>query len=602
MIYKNDLLPWHCRYLKVYCTSLAVVYFISTIVMSAFSDRNFEAILALVKRAVSDNEKFAAMMIVSKGLSPGVLPKEKLHTLLESIGLQFPCRLLSTACKPTGHQETRESYAAIASSVIKLFCICHYHNGIDMKPVIPVLLKGIKTFSNYVSCKDMLDDCWEALISLLKRKLDIDYVGIFNVAISSPHSSQEKLLAMLKLVLQNCPEISETEQFEDWMNYISSQFKTEKDSQKFKICKTLCCVFQNLLESSSSKVWLDDVMIGLGDILCSKVTQEQQCDAIELASELLSLYGLPLFIEKSRQKNFIVLVTRLSCIEVGLFFQDVISQRSEFSTKQENLSVILPCFKIIEVFCAAIAQFEQNEMGVVADLLNFEQIRLAQPTLCEMAGSVKEYISLILAKDVELDQKEKQLFHACLRVFGSWMNIEYNLSSPQGDKALLIVPALLKYVWSAKDSQLIKFILPAVMLSIDSSGMGTSTVQEIFLILCNILNDLMKRKSSCEFWSEEETIIKPSIQCIIAMCQSQFEAIGHNTEVISDVASSIKHGISKYDRNLVTDAYIYTLAISLLNRFPLIRCESNELFLKCLDFLFGAFKVPVTSKLELDLR
>lgn len=561
----------------------------------------FEVVLAIVNRAVTDDEKFAAMLIIAKSISPTTMPEEKFHTLLESVGLQFPCRLLATACKQTEDQETREAYGAISASVLKLFCIYHRtHGGIDVKPVIPLLLRGIETFSSQPNCKDMVDDCLEALISLLEKKSDIDYVAIFNVVVSSPYPLQEKLLSTLRLVLQICPEVTETESFKDWKNSISTEFRTDKEGRKFEICKILCVVFQNLHEKwpPQSKEWLDDVMIGLGDILCSKVTQEQRHDAIGLTSELLSLYGLPSFIDKSSEKNFIVVVTRLSCIEIGLFFQDVINQ-SGFCGNQEDLSLVLSCFKITEIFCEAVAQFEQNETGAVADHLSFEQIRLAQPALCEMVGSVKEHISLSLTRHVELERKEEQLFHSCLRVFGSWMNIEYNLSSSQGAQALSIVPAVLKYVWSVRDFHLIKFILPAVMLSTDCSSLSISTAQEIFFVLCEILADLVKMRNSHDSWSAEQTITNLIIQCIIAICQSRFEAIDNNTEVVSNVVNGIKEGICEYDGNLVVEAYIYTLVIIWLNLVPTIRCGSDQLFLKCLDFLFGAFKVSATSNLAL---
>ena len=118
---------------------------------------------------------------------------------------------------------------------------------------------------------------------------------------------------------------------------------------------------------------------------------------------------------------------------------------------QEVWVLLTSCFRITEIFCAAIAQFEQNEEGTGPDILNFEQIRLAQPALADMANSLFDHITIVLGCGQGCTGNRSLLSHVCIRMLGSWLNVENNLTSAQGIEMLSIMPNILHHAWSMKD-------------------------------------------------------------------------------------------------------------------------------------------------------
>lgn len=569
--------------------------------MPGISDEKFDAILGMTKRAKTDNEKFAAMLIVTKTVEPENLPLEKLHRLLHCIGLQFPHRLLATACKSNEDQGVKQAYGSIAISVIKLFYLSG-PEGFDLKSekTAVLLLETLKEFSDFTDCDEIITDCLATLAILLERKTDIPYGDVFQALISCPYRWMEKVFAALTVLIESHPELTRATRYNKWIDKMSKDFRDEKGPIKFDICTILSrairCLNGELLPNSDD--WLDSAIVGLGDILCSKVSQKHRQDAIILASEVISLVGLLSFIDISNEKNLVVVLTRLACIEIGLVFRDIREHRYQGPVDSESMLLIASCFKVTELFCQAIADFEQNEQQGRRDALNFEQIRLAQPTLSDMATGLIEYLSEAVQGDLDME-RGAELHESSIRMFGAWMNIEYNVSSSQGLEGQKLLPILLLYIKDNKGFHLIKFIIPAIMLS---SGSMDSSNDKVFSILCDISTEFVKSSNSYISGSDDALVLHLVLQCMVGMLTSEFKTNKSDAECCEFIDDIIEE-LHSQTVGLNTKAYLFTLFSRWLNRLPISGSSANEVFWECEDFVFEAFQVSkINHKLELNER
>ncbi|XP_039251886.2 neurochondrin-like [Styela clava] len=561
------------------------------------SNEKFLGILSMVEKAKSDNERFAALLVVSKLTRGGSILPENRKELLKAIGIQFPLRLVKTACSQTT-EENKFSFVSIGMSILWSFCAdVEFFRDEGLEAIVPHLLKVVKLFSNEEKYESVIEDCMDCLIALTYFDDCISEIiesDAFNTLCLCEKQS-DKSHHFISMLLSKQPHLWQNKQFQKWFKSLANVFKIDQTNKKFTICTHL---FQILTAYSSEHLLgyheaITDIMCGLEDVLCSKLNTEQRKSPIQLASEIFRLFGISWFTMNSKKTNFIVIVTRLSCIEIGLFLRNISNDiESNFS---ENLSVIMSCFFISEAFCSAVAKFEQND-SEKDDILSFEQIRLTQPALADLANSVSIFISSYSVDD-ETGIPDTELLNLllpiCIRFLGSWLNIENNVTSAQGNETLPILKQVLKYIVKHENLLLLECTLPAVMQAASAMSTHDTIIKNGILqsLICVI--DLIEKKLHYPGKMDNLVTFHIVLQSLISVCSTMTNVECQDYHNDLSKIFSIMTILVQKPLSIQTFGYVYPLSSILLNKSS---CSiSDDILCKIFKFLFDAYEVSPTD-------
>lgn len=398
---------------------------------------------ALLKTSGGDNEKFAALFMVTKLVKGKHATPAARVAIFEAIGFDFLRRLLLTDNVPIDCPPN--IYKSLALNILTVFCV---EDSLVSKPeildLIPVFLQLIQT--DDASDSDSLIAVREAF-SCLKGVANVAPQALIQAGAvevlsriysNSGFQSDDALDVLALLIVSSEVPLKFDAKL---LNKIAVDFATEQDQRKFQLAKCL-----NAILSRSPKIegdWSQSVYKGLSDILQSRLGAEQRDPALILTATMLDLFGFEwiLLQDEVKGKQFFLLLTQLAAIEVRMQLEGV-----KFKDLKPKENLIGACFVILEKSLSTLdnVDLEQKERQSV-----YQALKGAFSAVVAVLGG-----SPPLAGKLQ----EDQFVFACVRVLMVWIAQEPTTMREQLNKLL---PHILQLIFN-NQTVLLRVSLPAL--------------------------------------------------------------------------------------------------------------------------------------------
>lgn len=402
----------------------------------------------ILRRAKSDTEKFAALLMVTKLIKAEELDEAAKDQLMGAIGLPFLARLLRTNEVPEGCPPFM--FKSVALTVLTCF-ISSCSGNPSLYGLIPVLSEIIAKPELYDGDLTLVKDSYECLKSIAlersgrKAIIDFETVGCLVDAFVQEGYSYEEALHILLLVVQEEGARTwedEPEAFTKLMDHLTKDFAFEQDERKFKICEYITELLQSLPFMSSDveqPPWMTYLHKGLSDIILSKLGREQRDRGLRLAGAALEGLGVVWVLhtqsepaKEGKGRQLLLMMVHLACIEVRMSLED--------KTFQEVVALASPttaCYTILELAINFL----------VSGAVDFEQ-KQKQQLYAALKGAftaVLTFLKTASADEAFFENHKNHLFVcATIRVLGAWLAEE---TAANKDEVYETIPFIIKTCW-----------------------------------------------------------------------------------------------------------------------------------------------------------
>ncbi|XP_068243911.1 neurochondrin homolog [Palaemon carinicauda] len=402
----------------------------------------------ILRRAKSDTEKFAALLMVTKLIKAEELDEAAKDQLMGAIGLPFLARLLRTNEVPEGCPPFM--FKSVALTVLTCF-ISSCSGNPSLYGLIPVLSEIIAKPELYDGDLTLVKDSYECLKSIsLERNgrkaiIDFETVGCLVDAYVQEGYSYEEALHILLLVVQEEGARTwedEPEAFTKLMDHLTKEFAFDQDERKFKICEYITELLQSLPFMSSDTEqpsWMTYLHKGLSDIILSKLGREQRDKGLRLAGAALESLGVVWVLhtqsepgKEGKGRQLLLMMVHLACIEVRMSLED-----KSFHEAVALASPTTACYTILELAINFL----------VNGAVDFEQ-KQKQQLYAALKGAftaVLTFLKTASADEVFFENHKNHLFVcATIRVLGAWLAEE---TTANKDEVYETIPFIIKTCW-----------------------------------------------------------------------------------------------------------------------------------------------------------
>lgn len=322
-------------------------------------ESSLQKCISVLKAAKSDNERFAALLLVTQLVQSNAVGIAGRRQLFEAVGFKFINRLLKTRNVPSDCPQ--DVYNSLALTILACFStdeeLCVHPEMIEK---IPLFLAGINTAeSETVNEVVVLDDIYQIIASLACTSTGCKHLvekGAFStlcrVIRENDGRFSTKALEILLRILNNGPRVYWPEQKDvlfEALSALSSRFKEAQNHTKFELCNHLVLFLsgaeKSVFQEEKDQAWLRDVYTGLNQILQSKISSEQRDPAIVLVSLIIELVGMEWMITFSGQETpgLFILSLTIASVEIRMILDE--KTAGEIVPKASLLS---SCFNILE--------------------------------------------------------------------------------------------------------------------------------------------------------------------------------------------------------------------------------------------------------------
>ncbi|XP_060602253.1 neurochondrin-like [Ruditapes philippinarum] len=374
--------------------------------------------LTVLRRAKSDNEKFAALLMVAKTSKDKSLDVDIKREILDAVGVKFFSRLLKTNKVPEDCPVN--IYKNVAMSVLSALC---------MEPEVassPVLTENVTSFNNIVLLnseeaedKQLIDDTYDCFNSLcqseqgLKCLLRAKSVSTFCQAVISQNYGFEKAHELICCMV-SCYGPDTWNGYESsyhaYVNFLGRQFLEDETLHKFEMCKTLVFLLSaapNDKEETMEPPWIRPIVRGLDNILRSKISPAQREPALKLASMMVQVCGI-YSIQPPYTYDFklFLLTTHLCCVEVRMVLED-----PDLTLASDKGRLLSSCYTFMENVINHLTS------GATIDIDDRQVMQLH----CAMVGAFGAVINFLKRVSLDTDVQWNSIILATVRVLGAWM-------------------------------------------------------------------------------------------------------------------------------------------------------------------------------------
>ncbi|KAJ7382274.1 hypothetical protein OS493_036177 [Desmophyllum pertusum] len=301
-------------------------------------ESSLQKCISVLKAAKSDNERFAALLLVTQLVQSNAVGIAGRRQLFEAVGFKFINRLLKTRNVPSDCP--RDVYNSLALTILACFStdeeLCVHPEMIEK---IPLFLAGINTAeSETVNEVVVLDDIYQIIASLACTSTGCKHLvekGAFStlcrVIRENDGRFSTKALEILLRILNNGPRVYWPEQKDvlfEALSALSSRFKEAQNHTKFELCNHLVLFLsgaeKSVFQEEKDQAWLRDVYTGLNQILQSKISSEQRDPAIVLVSLIIELVGMEWMITFSGQETpgLFILSLTIASVEIRMILDE----------------------------------------------------------------------------------------------------------------------------------------------------------------------------------------------------------------------------------------------------------------------------------------
>ncbi|XP_045191890.2 neurochondrin-like [Mercenaria mercenaria] len=374
--------------------------------------------LTVLRRAKSDNEKFAALLMVAKTTKDKSCDVSIKREILDAVGGKFFSRLLKTNKVPDDCPPN--IYKNVAMSVLSALCT---------EPEVansPVLTENVTSFNNIVLLnpgeeedKQLVDDTYDCFNSLCQSELGLEFllkaksVSTFCQAVISQSYGFEKAHELICCVVScfgpdtwnGCEQA-----YHSYVNFLGRQFLEDETLHKFEMCKTLVFLLSaapNDKEETVEPPWIRPIVRGLDNILRSKIGPTQREPALKLASMMVQVCGI-YSIQPPYTYDFklFLLTTHLCCVEVRMVLED-----QDLTLASDKGRLLSSCYTFLENVINHLTS------GATIDIDDRQVMQLH----CAMVGAFGAVIHFLKRVSIDTNVQWNSIILATVRVLGAWM-------------------------------------------------------------------------------------------------------------------------------------------------------------------------------------
>ncbi|XP_022086711.1 neurochondrin-like [Acanthaster planci] len=396
--------------------------------------------LQALERASSDNEVFAALLLVANVVQAETTDAATRKRIFDAVGFQFINRLLKAAAKP----EKKESgtYRSLAVTLLGCFStspeLAGHSQMVSKIPVLIEVIQGARA-SLQDEEKQTVDDAYQILVTMAmeesprKALCCPEVISVLCGTMEGRFYGCDRAEELLLLLLHHCGQHVwrlNKPQIDSLVHKLASQFKECQDESKFQVCEVLA----RLLFACSSvpmeqSEWSQLVFKGVSDILMSKVAEKQRDPALRLASLMVGHFGMSWALGPGHaDKKFLLLLIHMACVETRMALE---SPDHQYTSSKE--SVLVSCFSLLEQ-C-----IEYLTCGPTLDLDDRQVVQL-HTAMTGAFGAVMHYLQ---GAQFDKSWPDQPLVVAAVRVLCVWLAEE---TTALKDQVYQLLPFLIKVV------------------------------------------------------------------------------------------------------------------------------------------------------------
>ncbi|KAK2560336.1 Neurochondrin [Acropora cervicornis] len=426
------------------------------------SEESLRKCILLLNTARNDNERFAALLIVTQLVKSNSVDSCGRRSLFEAVGFNFIDRLLRSRRVPT--ECNQDIYRSLAFTILACFAtdeIFIVHP--DMISKIPLFIEGIAS-EDEIENNPITADCHEILSSLAltsegcRHLSDKDtFSRLCQIASSTNVSiaSAKRAFDVVVRIINNETRGSHTSGI--WQEHreilfkllesLSWRFKEAQDRTKFELCNDIALLLSGAerlsFQEFERKKWLEDTCIGIDAILRSKVPSQERDPAIILVSSLIELVGMSEILRcvQKGSPGLFILCTTISCVEIRMILEE-----NTLSEIVPRSGVLVSCYKILEEAINFVVvnegTFNSSADSPLPKILS-SSLPKVYSLATEAVDSVIQFLqSVALTHKEEADNQRMQVVFASVRLLCAWMAEE---TSALQNRICELLPFLLKF-------------------------------------------------------------------------------------------------------------------------------------------------------------
>lgn len=518
------------------------------VTMSAKSD--VKRCAAMLKKAGSDTEKFAALLMVTKLVSATDCGPEERKQLFDAIGFKYILRMLGSPA-PAGCPQ--ELFRSIALTILSCFSQDASVSGAPaMAEAVPLICDVLRDGSDDEEQLVMLSDGYQCLEAAaraggpgLAALLSPAPIALIVEVICDTRCGAEAAWRLLKALLKAEKAAvwrGQPELFSRLMGSLTMDLQLEETDQRWTLCADLRTALLSApvpLPETEPEAWRKPLMDALLTMLTSRLAAQQRGPALLLAAAVVEVLGVRhTALEPEKQRQLVMVYTNLFCIEIRMGLED---RSLAQAVKQSEL--LTSSFLVLE------RMFEMliSDTPVEFDAKQRQQLIVAMRGAC---GAVITFLTRIMKEDApELTRNQTMFIYSCIRIALAWLAEE----TAYPDELLQLLPFLLRMCTqtfemrrqqaaaaaAADVPDLLRLFLPAlchltaddraryVLLMMD----GDQTLIQYFHHRWELAAPLLSKPRPVD--QRDEPVSEP-VQAVITVCGCLMNIVVMETERVTD--------------------------------------------------------------------
>ena len=353
------------------------------------SSAGLQECLRMIQGARTDNEMFAALLVVTRLVKAKETSADDRRSLFKAVGFDFLDRLVQSQ-PPEGCPEYL--FQSIALTILGCFAtdpeILLHSRMLDKIPLFGDILR--RQSAENAEEQAMVDnalDCLEALAcsrdgaeQVISRGGTPPLLDLAQLSVAQNSRALSIVLHLLESVHAETLCEKHGGQVARLLRHLATRFKSTQEADKFELLDVLTALLSHLCctdglpgqlqaELRRNDAWQTDVCHGLYDVLRSRVKPVHRHSALGLAASLTESCGLQWTSNPApdvEKRTFLLLLLRLASVEVHLQLEEP----PLASISDSVLPMLCHCFQITEAVIGYVVTCEEGVL-TSGDIMQF---------------------------------------------------------------------------------------------------------------------------------------------------------------------------------------------------------------------------------------
>lgn len=408
--------------------------------------------ISIFKSAKTDNERFAALLLVTRLVHSNYIDSAQRKLLYDAIGFTFINRLLKAKDVPENNV-----YQSLAIAILACFAT---NEELLLHPQM-VAKVGLlnEIISNPSDNESIVDDSYQILQHFSSNVEGCKVLcqkgtatGLCNVIMSESVRATLawQILFNTASLASSSMWIASPKALIDLVVFCAEKLRTLHDTSKFTYCTNLLSLlsfadaeaFRNALRYlDDGNQFVSDLSAGLGDILQGKVTSLQRDPAIVLVSVMVDVLdeGSKLsFLTNcnpaTQKADFFTLIATTVCIEIKMILDE-----STIEEMIQKATLLTACYNILESVISFLITITEETQGTQTYKPSEQVVTTIYSQITESMMSVLGFLqqeSVKYEENMISSQEENDLVLASARVLLAWLAEESMALQKEVNKVL----------------------------------------------------------------------------------------------------------------------------------------------------------------------